>query len=59
MIPSHVLNMFLYATIASVVFAILTHEPGRERTRYGLKLFGIMTLGSIVLAWLMYPFPRT
>lgn len=59
MIESHVLNLLLYATIASVIFAVLTHEPGPERTRYGIKLFGIMTLGSILLAWLMYPFPRT
>lgn len=51
--------MVLYSVIASVVFAILTHEPGPERRRYGLKLFAIMTIGSVLLAWLMYPWPRT
>jgi len=58
-IESHLLNMLLYSLLATVVFSILTHEPGPERTRYGVKLFAIMTLGSLVLAWLMFPFPRT
>lgn len=58
MIQSHLAHMLLYAAITSVLFALLAREGRTERIRYGLKLYALMTLGSILLAWIMYPFPR-
>ncbi len=58
MIESHLGHMVIYSALSAVAFALLARDETRERIRYGLKLFGLMTLGSILLAWLMYPFPR-
>lgn len=58
MIQSHLLNMLIYSALVSLVFAILSREQMRDRARYGMKLFAIMTVGSLLLAWLMLPFPR-
>ncbi|MFN7973125.1 MAG: hypothetical protein U0166_12385 [Acidobacteriota bacterium] len=59
MIESHVAHMVLYAAITAVLFSLLARDGRGERIRYALKLFALMTAGSIALAWLMYPFPRS
>jgi len=56
MIRSHLLNLVLSAAFLAVAFGLLSEYKGKERFRYGLKLFAIMTVGTIALAWVMYPF---
>ena len=57
MITSHILNLFLYSLLASAGFAFLVKETPEERLRYGIKLFLLMTFGSVIIAWFMYPLP--
>ena len=54
---SHLLHLLLYSTLVSVFFALLARRTGRERLRLGLLLWGGMVLGTMALAWLMFPFP--
>jgi len=54
---SHLLHLLLYSTLVSVFFALLARRTGRERWRLGLLLWGGMVLGTLALAWLMFPFP--
>ncbi len=55
---SHLLHLVLYSTLVATFFAVLTRDSRRERLRFGLWLWGGMVGGAIVLAYLMYPFPR-
>jgi uncharacterized membrane protein YfcA len=54
---SHLLHLLLYSTLVSVFFALLARRTGRERWRLGLLLWSGMVLGTLALAWLMFPFP--
>lgn len=55
---SHFLHMVLFTGIVSTFFAFLTRNDRRARLRSGL-LMGLAMIGlSLVLAWIMYPFPR-
>lgn len=53
----HFTSMVLFAFFVSTVFAILSKETLQERLRYFLKLFAAFVGISIVVAWVMYPFP--
>jgi len=55
---SHFLHMLLYSTIVSTFLAVLVREDRRERLRLGLTIWLAMVGGAVVLAHLMYPFPR-
>jgi len=50
--------MFLYSAVVSVFLAVLVRHDKRSRLRLGLMLWGAMVGGALVLAYLMYPFPR-
>lgn len=50
--------MLLYATILSTFFAVLVRRTTRDRLRLGATLWLAMVGGALVLAYLMYPFPR-
>ncbi len=54
---SHLLNLILFSAIVATFFAFLTKNGARERWRLGLLLGGAMVGLSLVLAWIMYPFP--
>ncbi len=56
MIRSHLLNLLLSSAFLAVAFGLLSEYEGKERLRYGLKLLAIMAIGTIALAWAMYPF---
>jgi hypothetical protein len=45
------------AALISMVFAVLSQDAPRAQVRYGLKLFGLFVVLSILAGWLMYPFP--
>lgn len=55
---SHLLHLLLYATLVATFFALLARRTRGERWRLGLVLWGGMVLGTLALAWLMFPFPR-
>ena len=54
---SHVLHLVLYATLVSTFFALLARRTRHERWRLGALLWCGMVLGTLALAWLMFPFP--
>jgi len=56
--PSHLLSLLLFSALVSTTFATLMRDEWKDRLRLGAKLFGAFVLSSIVVGWLMYPFPR-
>jgi hypothetical protein len=56
-IHSHLLLLAVFSMFVSTVFATLMRDDVSEQLRLGLKMFGGMIAGAIVLGWLMYPFP--
>jgi amino acid permease len=57
MIRSHLLNMVVFSVLVAVFFAFLTQEGRKDRLRVILILGGSMVVLSLVLAYVMYPFP--
>ena len=57
MIRSHLLNMVVFSALFAVFFAFLTQRGTRDRLRVILILGGSMVVLSLVLAYVMYPFP--
>jgi hypothetical protein len=52
--PSHFTAVLLFATFASVVFAITQRSTPRAMVRYGLYCW-VLFVGSVIAAsWLMY-----
>jgi hypothetical protein len=52
--PSHFTSVLLFATFASVVFAITQRSTPRAMVRYGLYCW-ILFVGSVIAAsWLMF-----
>ena len=54
---SHFLLMLVYAFIVSAFFALLWRQGRRERVKLFLQIFLGMMLGSLLVAWLMFPVP--
>jgi len=57
MIRSHFLNMVVFSGLVAVFFAFLTQNDSRNRVRVVLILGGSMIVLSLMLAYVMYPFP--
>lgn len=57
MIRSHFLNMAVFSALVAVFFAFLTQNETRDRLRVILILGGSMLVLSLILAYVMYPFP--
>ena len=57
MIRSHFLNMAVFSGLVAVFFAFLTQADAKSRIRVVLILGGSMIVLSLVLAYVMYPFP--
>ena len=55
---SHLFHMLIYSFVVSTFLAVLSREDNRERVSLGLKLGLAMVGGALLLAYLMYPFPR-
>lgn len=51
---SHLGTMVLFAAIVAVIFALLLREDAPGQLRIGGRIFGGLTLGAIVVGWLMY-----
>jgi hypothetical protein len=56
-IRSHFLNMVIFSVLVGVFFAYLTQPRGRERLKVTIILGGSMVVISLVIAYVMYPFP--
>jgi hypothetical protein len=56
-IRSHFLNLVVFSALVAVFFAFLTQPAGRERMRVIMILGGSMIVLSLILAYVMYPFP--
>jgi hypothetical protein len=54
----HLSLMALDALLIAVFFSFLWKRDRRERWRYFWKVFGLLLLGAVAFAWLIYPFPR-
>jgi hypothetical protein len=56
-VNGHLVALLLFATLVSVVFATLLREDVRSRLRFGLAAFAAFVLSTVVIGWLMFPFP--
>jgi hypothetical protein len=54
---SHLLNLVLFSSLVSTVFAVLLRDDTHSRLRFGLLAFGGFVGSALVVGWLMYPFP--
>ena len=57
MIRSHFLNMVVFSGLVGVFFAFLTQSSTRDRLRVTLIIGGSMVVLSLIVAYVMYPFP--
>ena len=55
---SHLLSLFVFSTLVAVVFAFLQRDDTAARVRFGLKIFAGFVISTLVIGWLMFPFPR-
>ena len=59
MIRSHFLNMVIFSVLISVFFAFLTQNDRRERWKVMAILCLSMVVLSLIVAYVMYPFPSS
>ncbi len=56
------MNHFLYLTgfafFVAVAFGVFSTGSNKEKTFYGLKIFGEFLVVSLILAWIFYFLPR-
>ena len=57
MIRSHFLNLAVFSLLVGVFFAFLTQHTTRDRVRIMVLLSGAMIVLSLIIAYVMYPFP--
>jgi hypothetical protein len=58
LIKSHLVSLFVFSSLVSLVFAFLQRDDDKARLQFGLKIFAGFMLSTLVIGWLMYPFPR-
>jgi hypothetical protein len=56
-INSHFTLLILFSAMVSLVFTYIAKYGALERLKYFLYLFGSFVILSIMVGWLMYPFP--
>lgn len=57
MMASHLISLLVFSALVSTVFATLLRDEMQSRLRFGALLFGAFVLSSVVVGWMMYPFP--
>ncbi|HXB53759.1 MAG TPA: hypothetical protein VN461_03185 [Vicinamibacteria bacterium] len=55
--PSHLFILLVFSLLVSSVFATLLRDDTRSRVRFGLFAFAAFVLSTVILGWLMSPFP--
>lgn len=48
--------MAIYALLVSIVLPLIRRKSTKDRVRYGLFLFAVMVIGSLLFGWFMYLF---
>ncbi len=56
--PSHFLILLVFSFLVSTVFATLLRDDTRSRFRFGLLAFAAFVLSTVILGWVMSPFPN-
>jgi hypothetical protein len=56
-IRSHFFNLAVFSLLVAVFFSFLTQSERRDRLRIILILGGSMVVLSLIIAYVMYPFP--
>ncbi len=54
---SHLLALLLFSGLVSAIFAVLMKPDTKSRVRFGLLAFAAFVMSSVIVGWLMYPFP--
>ncbi len=54
---SHLLTLIAFSVLVSTVFATLLRDDPKERFRFGLYAVGAFVVSTLLLGWLMNPFP--
>jgi hypothetical protein len=54
---NHFLLMILFSTLVSLVFTFIARTGAMERVKYFFYVLGSFVLLSILVSWIMYPFP--
>jgi len=57
MMHSHLVTLIVFSVLVSTVFATLLRPTPKERLRFGAYAFAAFVLSTLVLGWLMNPFP--
>jgi hypothetical protein len=55
---SHFILMVVFAFLSSVVISLITKKTPKEQWIYFWKFFASLVLIALIIAWIMYPFPR-
>ena len=55
-LESPLFSMILYSLFVCVVLALIRRSERKSQIRYGLTLFAIMVVGSLLFGWFMYLF---
>ena len=58
MLHSHFLHLLIFTILISMVFAFLTREDVKGRIKVGFVLGVILIGASLLISYLLYPFPR-
>jgi hypothetical protein len=53
---SHLFSMIVYSVFVSLVMALIRRTEKKDRIRYGVTLFVIMTVGALAFGWFMFFF---
>lgn len=54
---SHLFHLLLFSAIVATYFGLLVRRKPREQLKLAGMIFGGMVGGTLVLAYLMFPFP--
>lgn len=54
---SHFQALLIFASIVSIVFALITKSTARDQLRYGVFVFLSFLAVALAVGWLMYPLP--
>jgi hypothetical protein len=55
---SHLLSLFIFSVLVSLVFAFLQRDDPKARWQFGLKAFALFMVSTFVLGWVMAQFAR-
>ena len=57
LLQSHLFNLVVFAALVSTVFATLLRDDANTRVRFALRAFSAFVVATLVLGWIMRPFP--